>query len=378
MDTRIVHDLREIPASDWNRLQTAGIPFLQHEFLAALENHGCLGEDWGWFPRHLAVYENNQLVGASPMYIKTNSYGEFVFDWAWADAYDRHGLAYYPKLVSAIPYTPVTGPRLLVAPGANISRIKQELADAAMNLARDEQVSSLHWLFTDEADTRALQQQGFMLRTGCQFHWHNQGYRSFDDFLQTFSSKKRKNVRRERRLARENDVDIELLTGHDIDDDTWRQYHELYCSTFYRKSGYPTLSLDFFRDIGRTMPDNVLLIMARHADEYVAGAFNMRSDDALFGRHWGCSRHYDHLHFEICYYHAIEYCIQHGLQRFEAGAQGEHKISRGFVPVPTFSTHWLSHPAFSSAIADFLKREQQGMEHYMGVLSEHVPYKKTC
>jgi predicted N-acyltransferase len=378
MDVRVHHQIGDIPADDWNRLELGDIPFLRHEFLLALENNGCLGDDWGWYPRHLAVYDNGQLIGASPLYLKNNSYGEFVFDWAWADAYERHGQAYYPKLVSAIPYTPVTGARLLLASNVDKPRLRRQLADAALELARAEQVSSLHWLFTSHEDTAALQQQHFMLRTGVQFHWYNQGYQSFDDFLATFTSKKRKNVKRERRLASDNEVEILLLNGHEIDTAIWQRYHEFYCSTFYRKSGYPTLSLEFFQEIGRTMPDNVLLIMGKHQDEYIAGAFNLRGDTALFGRHWGCSKKHNQLHFEICYYQAIDYCIKHGLQRFEAGAQGEHKISRGFIPVETYSAHWLSHPAFSEAVSDFLQREQRGIEHYMDILNEHVPYKKSC
>jgi predicted N-acyltransferase len=367
----ILDSLSSLSASEWNALAGDENPFIRYEFLSALENNDCL-HPWGWQPQYVVAHDSGKLVGAVPMYLKDNSYGEFVFDWSWADAYARHGVAYYPKLVVAVPYTPVTGKRLL----ANNHEVKIALIQAAHEHARQLEVSSLHWLFTDEDTTGLIEQQGFMPRSGCQFHWHNNHHQDFDGFLATLSSKKRKQIKRERRRVYEANIELDILNGHQTTDEQWQIFHEFYCSTFYRKSGHPTLTLDFFRELGRSMPDSSLLILARHNGEYVAGAFNMRGSDSLFGRHWGCRAHFDNLHFEVCYYAAIEYCIDNGLRRFEAGAQGEHKLSRGFLPTTTWSVHWLSHPAFSAAISDFLDHEKQGIKHYIDVLTEHSPYKQ--
>ncbi len=372
----VLGSLDEIPAHDWNALSDGASPFIRHEFLVALERHGCVGERYGWLPQHLVAYEQGKLIGAAPMYLKYNSYGEFVFDWSWAEAYQRHGLSYYPKLVVAVPYAPVTGARLLIANEIEQEPVADALIEAALEHARRLKVSSLHWLFTTSQDTERLERHGLMRRTGCQFHWNNQGYRDFNDFLATFSSEKRKKIKQERRRVREAGIEIELLNGHQISAGQWRIFHEFYCSTFHRRGGTPTLTLEFFQALGTTMPEQVLLVLARHDGHTVAGAFNLRGADTLYGRHWGCaSKQFHGLHFECCYYRAIEYCIGQGLKRFEAGAQGEHKLARGFLPVPTYSAHWLSHPAFKSAVADFLAHEQTGMAYYMEELDAHSPYK---
>ncbi|WP_126455217.1 GNAT family N-acetyltransferase [Sulfuriflexus mobilis] len=372
----LVHSsLSAIDASDWNALVGETNPFLRYEFLHALEAHDCL-RLWGWLPQYLCVFEGEQLVGAAPMYLKDNSYGEFVFDWAWAEAYARHGLQYYPKLVVAVPYTPVTGQRLLVnANHPQADLIRHALHEGALSHAKQLEVSSLHWLFTNEADTDFLEQQGLMRRTGCQFHWHNAGYQRFDDYLAVLTSKKRKQVRRERRLVDEAGIEVELLHGRDTTEAHWETFYEFYCSTFARKSGHPTLSKAFFIALSQDMPDAVVLVLAKHEGRYVAGTFNLRGSNALFGRHWGCHESFSGLHFELCYYRLIDYCIEHGLARFEAGAQGEHKISRGFLPQATWSAHWLAHPDFSDAVSNFLKHEHGGMQDYMQVLNEHSPYK---
>lgn len=375
--TTISDNLATVAAQQWDALDHAGNPFLRHAFLNALEQHDCVGPRWGWLPQHVLLHDDNQqLVGALPMYIKDNSYGELVFDWAWAEAYERHGLAYYPKLVAAVPYTPVTGPRLLCSPGEKRQAIKTALARAAVDHARQLEVSSLHILFPDEEDSRLLEQHDMLTRVGVQFHWQNQDYAAFDDFLAALASKKRKKIRQERRRVRDAGIEIELLNGHDTTEQHWQVFHDFYCSTFYRKSGYPTLSLAFFIELARSMPDEVLLIMAKHEGQYVAGAFNLRSEDTLYGRHWGCSAHFDKLHFEVCYYAAIEYCIANRLRHFEAGAQGEHKLSRGFLPVQTRSAHWIANEGFRAAIADFITREQHGMANYTEVLSEHTPFRQ--
>ena len=374
MHLSVLSSLDDIPAAGWNNLAGAANPFLRHEFLVALERHGCVGAAAGWIPQHLAAFEQDRLVGAVPMYLKDNSYGEFVFDWAWADAYRRAGLRYYPKLVVAVPYTPATGPRLLLADDA--PQIADALIAGALEHAQRLKVSSLHWLFTTEQDTRRLEAHGLMRRTGCQFHWHNQNYSDFDGFLALFTAEKRKKIKRERRYVREAGIEIEVLNGRQISADQWEIFHNFYSSTFLKRGGTASLSLGFFQEIGQTMADNVVLVLAKHQGRYVAGAFNLRGTDTLYGRHWGCSEEFHSLHFEVCYYAAIEYCIAQGLKRFEAGAQGEHKLSRGFLPTPTWSAHWLSHPAFSSAVAEFLSHEQDNMAYYINELGEHTPYRQ--
>ena len=378
MQVKLIQHLNEISASAWNLLE-GGIdnPFLRHEFLAGLEQHGCVGEQWGWLPHHLALYDDERLIGAVPMYLKYNSYGELVFDWAWAEAYQRAGLKYYPKLVVGVPYSPVTGPRLLIADDTDREQVADTLITQVLKLAREMNVSSLHWLFPSSEDMRRLEQQGLMRRTGTQFHWHNQGYRTFDDLLATFSAQKRKKLKRERRRVTEQGIQIELLDGHSATSEHWRVFHEFYRSTFDKRGGYPTLSEAFFRHLGQSMPESLVLMLATYEGRYVAGALSLRSSDTLYGRHWGCEEDFHSLHFELCYYQGLDYCIANGLQRFEPGAQGEHKVGRGFEPVPTWSAHWLANPAFSRAVADYLVHEQRAMEDYMQELSEHLPYKKS-
>ena len=364
-----------VAAADWNALGAAPYPFLRHEFLAALEQEGCLGEAYGWLPRHLVVHDaGGRLVGGAPLYLKFNSYGEFVFDWAWADAYQRRGLRYYPKLVSASPYTPATGPKLLLHPDAPAGT-RACLIDAGLDLARQHQVSSLHWLFTTAEETTALEQAGLLRRTGCQFHWHNHGYADFDAFLGDFASAKRKNIRKERRSVAEAGVTFRLLDGLQASDLDWQVFHDFYVSTFDRRGGIPTLSLGFFRSIARSMPQSVLLVMADHGGAPVAAAFCLVGQDTLYGRHWGCARQFDKLHFETCYYQGLDYCIRHGLRRFEPGAQGEHKVARGFLPVETLSAHWIADPDFRGAIARHLLYEREGVADYIQEMRGHSPFR---
>lgn len=378
MHPHIIDSINEVTAENWNSLVGRSNPFLHHEFLSALERHQCVGERYGWIPQHIIVTDtDNQLVGATPLYLKDNSYGEFVFDWAWADAYARSGLEYYPKLVSATPYTPVTGARLLISDVLQYETIAGHIIDAALKHARQQHVSSLHWLFTSERDTRLLEQHDHMLRSGVQFHWQNQGYTTFDDFLATLSSRKRKQIKRERRQVRDASIELRILSGHDISEAQWHTFHRHYESTFLKLGGYATLSLDFFLEIGQTMADNVVLVMAFQQQHPVASAFCLRDDDTLFGRHWGCDADFVGLHFEACYYQGIEYCIRHGLSGFEPGAQGEHKISRGFLPTQTWSAHWIAHPQFRKIIGDFLRHETAGMKQYADELTSLSPYKQT-
>ncbi len=375
MRVEIVDQLSTIRADDWNRMAGDANPFVQHAFLTALEQHRCL-QEYGWYPQHIVILEQDEPVAAMPMYIKDNSYGELVFDWAWADAYHRSGLAYYPKLVVAIPYTPATGPRLLVRPDRDFAGYANMLIEHAVKVAQQQNMSSIHWLFTNEENTSALQNANMMLRLGCQFHWHNRDYQDFDHYLQAFSSSKRKKIKRERRRVQEQAIEIEIRHGADMTEELWQIYHDFYCDTFDRKSGMPTLSLDFFQSIGTSMPDNVVIFFAKHEGKYVASAFNIRGKDALYGRHWGCSAEFHSLHFEACYYQGLEYCINNRIAKFEPGAQGEHKISRGFLPAKTWSAHWVAHSDFDKAIRQFVLQEQKGMQHYIDSLAAHSPFKE--
>jgi len=379
MQVSVAEGLSEVPAAAWNRLAGDRNPFLRHEFLLALERNDCL-ESFGWKPLHLLAHDRGELVGATPLYLKDNSYGELVFDHAWAEAYQRHGLDYYPKLVAAIPYTPVTGARLLCEAEIETARrdaIRGALINGAIDLAKRLQLSSVHWLFPHPDDQQLLAGHDLLQRSDTQFHWFNHGYRDFDDFLAQLSSAKRKKIRRERRRVQEAGVVMEVRNGHDMDTDLWAELHQLYSSTFDRKSGWPTLTLGFFEDIGHNLPEQVVIVFARHRGEIVAGTFNMRGTDAFFGRHWGCRQGFHSLHFEACYYQPLDYCIEHGLSRCEAGAQGEHKLSRGFLPVPTRSAHWIAQPEFRRIIGDYLQREQRAQGDYRELLQQHSPFRRT-
>jgi predicted N-acyltransferase len=378
MQTRVINRIVDIPAGAWNAVAGTDHPFTRHEFLAALERHDCVGERFGWLPCHiLAEDADGHLLGAVPCYLKDNSYGEFVFDWAWADAYQRMGLPYFPKLVASIPYTPVTGPRLLVRQDADHAAVTAALIHEMHRQRAQHDASSIHCLFSDAQDTDALCEQGFMRRTSCHFHWHNDNYTGFDDFLSRLSSRKRKKIRRERRHVQDAGLHMELLTGGEATEEQWQSMHTFYRSTFERKSGIPTLSLAFFLEISRTMGDQVLLVFARHGSKLVAGAIMLRSSRALYGRHWGCLQDYHSLHFETCYYQGIDYCIGHGLTLFEPGAQGEHKISRGFLPTFTWSAHWIEDARFRDAIRRYLDAEHAWMLEYRNDLQKTSPFRRA-
>lgn len=384
MRLSVSNNLNEVPAAQWNALTGTDIPFLRHEFLSALETHHCVGEVAGWTPQHLLLFDTvndeEKLVGAVPQYLKTNSYGELVFDWAWADAYHRSGRHYYPKLVVAIPYTPATGPRLLISPAADQKNVTDALIKHSLEHAKKLQVSSLHWLFPHDKDLKRLKEYGFMPRLACQFHWgnasQNNGYRDFDDYLNRFTSNKRKKIKRERRQVAESGIVISRLHGDELSEKQWQAVHRHYASTFDRHSGYATLSLDFFLELARTMPKQLLIILAESEGKPVASAICFQDNDSLYGRHWGCDQHFQNLHFEACYYQGLEYCIEQGLSRFDPGAQGEHKISRGFLPTPTWSAHWIADPEFSKAIEGFLKHETVEIQIYINELNTHSPFKK--
>jgi len=380
MHVSVVDRLEKIPASDWNALAGKSCPFLRHEFLAALEATGCVSAATGWQPRHLVVHGDGplrgRLIGAAPMYLKNHSYGEYVFDWAWANAYERAGHHYYPKLAVSVPFTPATGPRLLAAADTDAEAIKMRLIETARGCMQEYRASSLHWLFLTEEDARLLDADGHLLRTGYQFHWSNPGYRDFDDFLSTFTAQKRKKINRERRYVQEAGIAMEVVSGASVGPAHWDAFYEFYHSTIRAHGAIPYLSREFFHRLGDTMREYVVLVFARRGTECVAGALNLRGTDTLYGRYWGSRGQFNGLHFETCYYTAIEYCIAQGLGRFEAGAQGEHKLARGFTPVVTRSAHRLAHPQFSRAVADYLARERIDVASYVDELNEHVPFKK--
>jgi uncharacterized protein len=373
---QILDSIDAVSAAEWNRLAGTGYPFLRHELLAALERQGCLGETYGWLPRHLLLRDGTgTLMAAAPCYLKLNSYGELVFDWSWADAYRRAGLSYYPKLVVACPYTPATGPRMLTADPTCRPEIARVLVRGAVQAAREMGVSSLHWLFVTEEESRWLADEGLMCRTGCQFHWESRGYRDFDDYLSAFTARKRKQIKRERRRVAEQGIQFRQLRGGEVSDGEWDVFHRLYRSTFDRHGGIPTLSPGFFREIASTMGEQILLVLAYAGTRPVAGAFNLVGENTLYGRHWGCFEDYHSLHFETCYYQGLDFCIREGLRHFEPGAQGEHKISRGFLPTPTWSNHWIADQRFRTLIRRFLDQETPAMQEYQTEMQTHSPYR---
>ncbi len=371
MKLSTVSSLADIEPDAWNALIDSDNPFVQHDFLLALERHDCL-EPWGWQPHHVVARDGSRLAGASPAYIKHNSYGEFVFDWAWAEAYHRNGIEYYPKLVIAAPFTPAFGPRLLTAPGSDRAAVRRQLIQAAVNTAENNALSSVHWLFCDGHDLEQLQQAGMLTRSDFQYHWSNQGYESFDQFLSGLTSKKRKNIRQERRKVADAGITTEVIDGDELSEAQWHTLYDFYRITFLRKSGAPTLSLEFFQ----AMSHRLRAVFARHGSRIVAGAICFVGDSTLYGRHWGCYEDYDSLHFEVCYYTGIDYCIRHGLQRFEPGAQGEHKIARGFLPTRTASAHWIAHDGFRDALRRHLDHEASAMDDYYQQLLASQPYRQ--
>jgi len=370
---RVLDAAAEVAAAEWDAL-AAGQPLLRHAFLHALEASGCVGPGTGWSPCHLALFEDEQLAGAMPLYLKDHSYGEYVFDWAWADAYHRHGLPYYPKLVCALPFTPVAGPRILAAN----ERDRQTLLAGALALAERTEASSLHILFPPQSLLGDCERAGMLLRKGVQFHWTNPGYRSFDDFLGGLAREKRKKIRQERRRVHEQGITFRWLSGAQASEGDWRFFERCYRQTYREHHSTPYLNLAFFLRLAQAMPQNVLLIQALAGAKPIAATFNIVAGrEVLYGRNWGALVHVPLLHFECCYYQAIEYCITHDIGRFEGGAQGKHKMARGLMPVETWSAHWLANVGFRNAIGEFLAREREGIGEYVDELNEHSPFLQT-
>jgi hypothetical protein len=351
-------------------------PFVSHAFFSALESSASACARTGWGPRHLLAKIDDAVVGIVPCYLKSHSQGEYVFDRGWADAYERAGGRYYPKLQASVPFTPATGPRLLIRDGVDRERITAALAEGLMALCGISKASSAHVTFAREAEWKLLAEHGFLQRTDQQFHWHNHGFSSFDDFLATLNSRHRKAIKRERRDAVAAGVTIHWLTGSDITEEAWDAFFAFYMETGSRKWGRPYLTRAFFSLIGATMARDVVLVMARRNDRWIAGAINFIGSDTLFGRNWGAIEHHPFLHFEVCYYQAIDFAIQHRLKTVEAGAQGEHKIARGYLPQTTYSAHFIADRGLRRAIADYLKRERAYVAEAGRELSEAGPFRK--
>ncbi len=369
--------IADIPADDWDAcagtLDGGGNPFVSHAFLSALEDSGSANNRTGWLPQHAALREGDRVVGVAPMYAKSHSYGEYVFDHGWANAFDRAGGSYYPKLQVAVPFSPVPGPRLLVRDGVAPAAMGHALAQACREL----DLSSVHATFCTEAEQAALVEAGWLARLGKQFHWENAGYTTFDDFLGALASRKRKVLKRERRDANAAGLDFVALRGADIKPHHWAAFFRFYTSTVDRKWGSAYLTKRFFPLLSERLGDRVVLMLAENNGTPVAGALNLMGGGALYGRNWGCTGDWPFLHFELCYYRAIEFAIEHGLDRVEAGAQGEHKIQRGYLPKPTYSAHWIANPGLRRAIGDYLKQERPAVREEMADLATMSPYRKT-
>ena len=378
---RVLPRIADIPAAAWDACANpdAGTfnPFVAHAFLDALERSGSVGGRSGWVPAHIVIDDaGGALAAAMPLYVKSHSQGEYVFDHSWAEAYERAGGAYYPKLQCAVPFSPVPGPRLLVRPGPQAERQRGQLAAAAIALAHRVTASSVHVTFLDEATWHQLGTAGFLLRTDRQFHWLNRGYATFDDFLAGLASRKRKAIRREREQALAGGLEIERVSGAAIRDEHWQAMFAFYKETGSRKWGRPYLTRRCFAELGSTMAEHCLLVMARRGGRLVAGALNMIGGDCLYGRYWGAIEEHPCLHFEVCYYQAIDYAIAHKLARVEAGAQGEHKLARGYLPMPTYSAHWIANPSLRRAVGRYLEHERAAVDEHGALLTHAGPYRR--
>ena len=401
LNIRIVDSLAQIPAEAWDscanepiaesvkqldednlgsQLSTRGQvsnQFVSHAFLLSLESSKSVGGRTGWQPRHLIAEDaSGTLLGCAPCYVKSHSRGEYVFDQGWAEAFERAGGDYYPKLQVSVPFTPVTGPRLLARPGPQADAVRGGLSDALTEVTTASELSSAHVTFLNEPEWRALGDRGYLQRNDQQFHWFNAGYATFEDFLAALSSRKRKTIRRERKQALGPGIEVAWLTGSDLTEDVWDAFFAFYMDTGSRKWGRPYLTREFFSIVGQTMPDQILMVMAKRAGRWIAGAINFIGTEALYGRNWGAVEHHPFLHFELCYYQAIDYAIAHKLKRVEAGAQGEHKLARGYLPQTTYSAHYIANPALRRAVADYLARERAYVKAAGEELAAAAPFRK--
>lgn len=375
MKVSLINRINEISRESWNRITGLEYPFIRHEFLHALEKCACVTEETGWAPQHCLVYEHNELIALMPMYRKTHSHGEYVFDFEWANAYRQHGLSYYPKWLTAIPFTPCEGERLFVKTGMDKETVLETILNHITENAERENISSWHCLYPTSAETELFKSADLSIREGVQFRWMNKGYRDFKDYLDSFNSKKRKNLLRERRYIRDQGIVLKQIHGKDITEQQLDVFFQFYQLTYLKRGNPPYLNIEFFKEIALTMPEQLLLILAIKDNTYVGTAFSLLGEESYYGRYWGCYEEYHSLHFEACYYQGLEYCINNQLTRFDSGAQGEHKIARGFEPVTTYSAHWVSDPEFAAAIKGFTKREASLMEKYRSNAAELLPFK---
>jgi len=372
MSLRLIQSLEQLPAEQWDSLHDGSNPFVRHAFLLGLERHNCLRPRWGWTPQHAGLFENDRLVAAAPAYLKENSHGEFVFDHAWAHAYSQHGLDYYPKWLVAVPYSPVTGPRLLAAD----TPARSALLGAMLEHVRRSKLSSLHVNFLPESELEAFDDR-WLARGDIQFQWRNWGaWNDFDQFLAAFTSKKRKNLRAEREQVRRAGVSFRVVHGDEASDEDLVAMHGFYCMTQTEKGNQPALTLGFIRHLAEQMPRQLLLVLAQRAGETIAGALYLRGGDTLYGRYWGASEAVPGLHFETCYYQGIEYCLREGLLAFEPGAQGEHKIARGFLPEITHSRHFVADPRFADALRPWCEEERSSVLRYREAVLNHSPFRE--
>jgi predicted N-acyltransferase len=370
---QVVGSITQVDAASWNAL-ASNMPLLSYAFLAALEKSGSVGPEVGWSPCILIIQQQESLLGAMPLYIKSHSYGEYVFDWAWADAYEQNGLSYYPKLLSAIPFSPITSARLL----AKYPQVKLQLIEAVEAIMLKHQLSSAHVLFPDETDASLFENAGWMKRCGVQFRWQNEGYDTFESFLKTLSHNKRKKIHQERKKIQDAQIKSRFVRGQDATEADWDFFYQCYCATYRDHHSTPYLTRSFFSEIAHSMSEHILLIIAERGGKSIASTLNFYNQETLYGRYWGATEFVSGLHFELCYYQAQQFCIDENIQYFEGGAQGEHKLARGFKPRPTTSFHKIAHPQFELAIKDFLLRESKGVASYTSELEERVPFKSKA
>ena len=385
MEIHFHQAIKEIPEPSWQSLAVDDYPFLQYQFLLTLEESGCVSDETGWYPQHVLLKsDDGEILAFMPLYIKTHSSGEYVFDWSWADAYRQNSLRYYPKLLTAIPFTPATGPRLLLAADANLDDVYGVLLQGIHQRAEALNISSWHLLFPNDAHLAALQslqnanQQSVLgFRMGCQYHWLNRDYQDFDHFLASFRSPKRKNVKKERMRVAAQGLTLHHLEGHEITPEIWTTFYRFYANTYWVRGREPYLNETFFQLLGQRLAEHLVMVLAQKDNQYVAGALCFKSQTTLYGRYWGCEQEFDMLHFEACYYQGIDYCIAHQLKRFDPGAQGQHKIPRGFNPTATWSSHWIEHPQFRHAVNDFCQREAVEMQSYIEDAQTRLPFKRV-
>ena len=379
MKIHFIESIKNIDETTWNNLVDSDYPFMQHSFLLSLEESKCVGEGTGWYTFHLVVKEEEDVIALMPMYIKTDSHGEFIFDWSWADAFYRNGLDYYPKLVSAIPFTPASGPRLCVLDESKRTHITSLIKEGLEEISIELGISSAHILLPEKKELTSYVDSGFSTRTSYSFHWFNNNYSDFDDFLKELTSRQRKNLRKERSKIFDQNIHMERIPGEDITEELWDSFFKFYQITYLKRGMQAYLNLDFFHKISERLPESLLLVIAKDVKtkSHLAGALNFCDSKNLYGRYWGCLEEYDSLHFESCYYQGIEHCIEMKLNKFDPGVQGEHKIKRGFLPVETFSSHWIKDDRFKKAIDDFLIREREHILEYNERCKSLLPFKSS-